>query len=114
MNSMLSSVAERLYWMARYLERAENMACLTNSYTQFILDVPKGTQPGWDSLIRIIEGEGEFAARYNEYSERNVVRFLIGDSANLASIGLHETVEGYKRDSAAMLSANILTRLMAP
>jgi uncharacterized alpha-E superfamily protein len=86
MNSMLSSVAERLYWMARYLERAENMACLTNAYAQFILDVPKGTQPGWDSLIRIIEGEEEFAARYNEYSERNVLKFLIADLDNPGSI----------------------------
>lgn len=86
MNSMLSSVAERLYWMARYLERAENMACLTNAYTQFILDVPKGTQPGWDSLIRIIEGEEEFAARYSEYSERNVLKFLIADLDNPGSI----------------------------
>ncbi len=86
MNSMLSSVAERLYWMARYLERAEDMACLTNAYTQFILDVPSGTQPGWDSLIRIIEGEEAFAGRYNEYSERNVLKFLIVDLENTGSI----------------------------
>ncbi len=86
MNSMLSSVAERLYWMARYLERAENMACLTNAYTQFILDVPRGTQPGWDSLIRTIEGEESFAARYSESSERNVLKFLIADPDNTGSI----------------------------
>ena len=39
--SMLSSVAERLYWMARYLERAEGMAFLCNAYSHFILDTPK-------------------------------------------------------------------------
>jgi uncharacterized alpha-E superfamily protein len=86
MSSMLSSVAERLYWMARYLERAESMACLTNAYTQFILDVPRGTQPGWDSLIRIIEGEAAFSARYTEYTERNVLKFLIADIENAGSI----------------------------
>ncbi len=84
--SMLSSVAERLYWMARYLERAEDMACLTNAYTQFILDVPLGTQPGWDSLIRIIEGEQAFSGRYRAYSERNVLKFLIADADNPGSI----------------------------
>ena len=30
---VLSRVAERLYWMSRYLERAENTARLTQAYT---------------------------------------------------------------------------------
>jgi len=39
---MLSRVAESLYWMARYLERAENTARLINTTTDVLLDFPRG------------------------------------------------------------------------
>ena len=35
---MLSRAADNLYWMARYLERAENMARLVDTTAQFLLD----------------------------------------------------------------------------
>ena len=37
---MLSRVAERIYWMARYLERAENTARIVNVNTNLLLDLP--------------------------------------------------------------------------
>ncbi|MEQ9530296.1 MAG: alpha-E domain-containing protein [Haliea sp.] len=40
--TMLSSVAERLYWMARYLERAEDTARLVAAYNHLIMDIPPG------------------------------------------------------------------------
>lgn len=84
--SMLSSVAERLYWMARYLQRAEETACLTNAYSHFVLDIPKGLEPGWASLIRIIDGQQAFDAHYNVHNERNVIKFLLSDLDNQGSI----------------------------
>lgn len=84
--SMLSSVADRLYWMSRYLERAEDTARLTNAYTQFILDIPKGSEPGWESLVDIIDGQEIFEQRYKNYNERNVMKFLIADIDNTGSI----------------------------
>ncbi|MEQ9208563.1 MAG: alpha-E domain-containing protein [Pseudomonadales bacterium] len=83
---MLSSVAERLYWMARYLERVEDTARLTYAYTQFILDTPRGSEPGWRSLIDIIDGHVNFERRYKNYNERNVCKFLIADMDNMSSI----------------------------
>ncbi|MEC7582196.1 MAG: alpha-E domain-containing protein, partial [Pseudomonadota bacterium] len=38
---MLSRVAERVYWQARYLERAENMARLLHVFSALQLDLPK-------------------------------------------------------------------------
>ena len=35
---MLSRVAERVYWMARYLERAENTARMVSVYAKLMLD----------------------------------------------------------------------------
>lgn len=84
--TMLSSVAERLYWMARYLERAEDTARLTNAYSQFILDIPVGSEPGWESLVGVIDGQAQFESRYSNYSERNVMKFMTADLDNLGSI----------------------------
>lgn len=84
--TMLSSVAERLYWNARYLERAESTARLINAYTKFVLDVPEGIEPGWDSLIRIIDGNDAFEKRYQNYTERNVLKFLVADEKNPGSV----------------------------
>ena len=55
---MLSRVAERLYWMARYLERAEDTARLTQSFNHLIMDIPAGSEPGWDILVRILDAIG--------------------------------------------------------
>ena len=48
---MLSRVAERIYWMARYIERAENIARLINVNTLMLLDLPRGVPLGWEALI---------------------------------------------------------------
>ena len=50
---MLSRVAQNLYWLARYLERAENTARLINATTQVLLDLPRNASFGWDVLIRV-------------------------------------------------------------
>ena len=50
---MLARVAETLFWMSRYLERAENMARLINVNANLLLDIPKKTTLGWEPLIDI-------------------------------------------------------------
>ncbi len=84
--TMLSSVAERLYWTARYLERAESTARLVNSYTRFVFDIPVGFEPGWESLIQIVDGEKTFGQRYTKYTERNIVKFLVADADSPGSV----------------------------
>lgn len=83
---MLSRVAENLYWMARYLERAENTARLTNVNANLLLDLPKPVQPGWEPLIEITVGGDLFRQLYQSADERSVVRFLIGETTNPGSI----------------------------
>ncbi|WP_461519649.1 alpha-E domain-containing protein [Porticoccus sp.] len=84
--TMLSSVAERLYWMARYLERAENTARLTSAYTHMILDLPKGAELGWQLLVDIFDADPVFRKHYRAFNEQNVLRFLIADMNNFSSI----------------------------
>lgn len=83
---MLSRVAENLYWMTRYLERADNTARLINSTTQVLLDLPLGAKFGWDILIKITGLDNLFLTYYNTANEANVVNFLIQDKNNPGSI----------------------------
>lgn len=83
---MLSRVADHIYWMARYIERAEDIARLINVNGHLQLDLPRDVRTGWQPLIQITGGEESFAARYEEPDERSVVRFLIGDQNNPGSI----------------------------
>ncbi len=83
---MLSRVAENLYWMARYLERAENTARLITVNANLLLDLPKTVQPGWEPLIEITGSAEIFHANYQNTDERSVVKFLIADTVNPGSI----------------------------
>lgn len=84
--SMLSRVAENVYWMARCIERAENTARLINVNTHLILDLPRSANVGWEPLIEITGSEKLFAGQYDSPDEKNVLRFMIADLANPGSI----------------------------
>jgi uncharacterized alpha-E superfamily protein len=83
---MLSRVATRIYWMGRYLERAENMARLVNVNAHLLLDLPLRVQVGWRPLVEILGSEALFEKTHDEYDERSVVRFLVGDPQYSSSI----------------------------
>ena len=83
---MLSRVANAVYWMGRYLERAENTARIINVNTNLVLDTPKGMSPGWEPLVSITGSQALFAQQYPEPSERDVIRFLLTDACNGVSV----------------------------
>jgi uncharacterized alpha-E superfamily protein len=85
--AMLSRVAEHLYWLARYLERAENTARLVNVNGSLILDLPKHARPGWASLISITGADELFYRLYPAgAAEGHVVKFMLADEENPGSI----------------------------
>jgi uncharacterized alpha-E superfamily protein len=83
---LLSRVAETLYWMARYIERAEDTARMVMVNSELILDLPRHLSPGWEPLLAITGSAQSFYEYYKEATERNIVRFLVGDSRNRGSI----------------------------
>ena len=83
---MLSRVAESIYWMARYIERAENTARLISAATNLMLDLPKGMRQGWAPLIAIAGSDRTYRKRHDDYGERAVLRFMIGARENPDSI----------------------------
>ena len=84
--TMLSRVANRVYWMARYLERAENTARLVNVNTHLLLDLPKKIRLGWEPILDITSLRDYFYELYEEVDERNVIRFMVSDTRNPDSI----------------------------
>lgn len=83
---MLSRVAERIYWLGRYMERCENMARMVNVNSNLLLDLPRGVRVGWGSLIDI-SGTGSYFNRDTEQAdERTVVRFMLVDKENPSSL----------------------------
>jgi len=83
---MLARVAENLYWMARYLERAEDTARLINATTMLLMDMPRGASFGWEDLLKVVGLDEAFHQHYNEASETAVMSFLIQDERNPSSI----------------------------
>ncbi|MCD8520763.1 MAG: alpha-E domain-containing protein [Saccharospirillaceae bacterium] len=83
---MLSKVAERIYWAARYLERVESTARLLSIYDKLLFDLPRQVNLGWYNLIVINSLEQDFNERYSVRDERNVVKFLLGDESNYSSV----------------------------
>lgn len=83
---MLSRVADNLYWLARYLERAENLARLVDVNASLMLDLPRDMAPGWEPLITITGSEKTFGDRVRDTSERSVIRFLVADAENPGSM----------------------------
>ncbi len=83
---MLSRVADSIYWMSRYIERAENVARFVDVNHHLMLDLPADVPQQWEPLVVTAGGAEEFAARYGEPSQENVIQFLTFDSENPNSI----------------------------
>jgi uncharacterized alpha-E superfamily protein len=83
---MLSRVAESLYWMTRYIERAEDTARLINAVTLMALDMPSEVKFGWGTLLKVAGLDELFFSSHDEANEAAVMRFLIQDEENPSSI----------------------------
>ena len=83
---MLSRVAERIYWTARYLQRVESSARLVNTYTNLLMDLPREVNLTWFNLVILNSGEEAYDARYKVRDERNVVKFTLVDDTNPSSM----------------------------
>ena len=83
---MLSSVAERIYWLARYLERAEDSARLILVRHNSILDLPRAVQPSWGLLLEVLGAKERFDVLPGAATENNIISYVFSERANLTSI----------------------------
>jgi len=83
---ILSSTAERSYWLGRYLERADSTARLVMVNGRLLYDLPRRLPMGWQGLVNIMGTPELFDERYSEPTEKNVSRYLINDVKHSGSL----------------------------
>ena len=83
---MLSRVANSIYWMARNVQRAENIARFIEVTHNFSIDQPENTLDQWEPLVRATGDEEYFAEHYSDFSPDHVCRFLTFDKEYHSSI----------------------------
>jgi len=83
---MLSRVAERVYWLARYLERVENTARLINVHTGLLMDLPSEVEVDWFTLVSLFDADVFYHAEFETINENNVMSFLIADTQHPTSL----------------------------
>lgn len=77
---MLSRVADSIYWLNRYVERAENVARFIDVNLTLMLDSAIGLTEQWKPLVLTTGDLPLFQERYGEPTAENVIQFLSFDS----------------------------------
>ncbi len=57
---LLSRVAGRIYWAARYLERAEDTARLVRVHGELMADLPPQMKTRWEPLVAVVGSDARF------------------------------------------------------
>ncbi len=83
---MLSRVAQSIYWISRYVERAENVARFIDVNLQLMVDAPGGFDQQWLPLVYTTGDQKDFNKRYDSHTAESVIQFLAFDQKNPNSI----------------------------
>ncbi len=85
---MLSRTADSIYWLSRYIERAENTARIIDAASR-LAALPAGyggSTNEWESALLSTGSLTAFEQQYDVASAENVVEFLVFSGANPSSI----------------------------
>jgi len=82
---LLSRVADSLYWMARYIERAENVARFIGVNLHLMLDLPSDEKQ-WQPIVATTGDAHVFRERYGAATQDSVIEFLARDASNPNSV----------------------------
>jgi uncharacterized alpha-E superfamily protein len=85
---MLSRTADSLYWLSRYIERAENLARILG-VAERLATLPSayaGASSEWESAIATAACGPAFFNNYSQATRANVIEFIVASDANTSSI----------------------------
>ncbi|MGL4243115.1 MAG: alpha-E domain-containing protein, partial [Beijerinckiaceae bacterium] len=102
---MLSRTADSLYWLSRYIERAENLARILD-VAQRLATLPSayaGVSSEWESAIATAACSEAFYNSYDKATRQNVVEFIVASDANSSSI--RRCVETARANARAVRTA---------
>lgn len=84
MSSLVARFAANTFWLARYLERAENLARILHINETYARDKPEG--PDWERVLKLYSDTKRFFKTHDEASAQAVLNFYMLDRANPSSI----------------------------
>ena len=107
---MLSSTADNLYWMGRYIERAENTARILDvSYRSSLMPHPgKSNVSDWQAALAILGEPDSFSQRYGKPTAQALITYMVFDPNNASSIFASIRAA---RENARALRATITTEM---
>lgn len=82
--TLLARYAECLFWLARYVERVENLARILDVNETFSRD-SRGDQ-NWRSVVQLFADQERFSRRYDTIDADTVLDFYVRDVTNHTSI----------------------------
>jgi len=85
---MLGSTADSLFWMFRYIERAENTLCLIESGFQLHLISSKNLKNEWDAILKTSSIRQFFAKNNTQLDSLKIINFMFKDEKNSNNIYL--------------------------
>lgn len=83
---MLSRVANSIFWMHRYIERAENYARFMSVNFNLELDLPPSVSQQWEPLLIATADDELFKKYFDKPTRENVIQFMTFDKRNPSSI----------------------------
>ena len=83
---MLSRVANSIYWMNRYIERAENYARFMSVNFNLALDLPPNVTQQWEPLLIATADNFDFYKHFQEPTRENVIEFMTFDKRDRKSV----------------------------
>ena len=102
---MLSRVADSLFWLGRYMERAENYSRFIDVNFNLSIDLPPGITEQWDPLISATGDKAHYISLFGDTVDReNAILFLAFDQRNLNSI---LSTVSHARENARAVRENI-------
>ena len=105
---MLSRVAGSMFWMSRYVERAENIARFIDVNLQLSMDLGDVMREQWGPLIAVTGDEAYFRERYGEPTRESVMDFLTFDENYPNSV---VSCVAQARENARTIRENISTSM---
>lgn len=110
MTSLLARHAEAIFWLARYVERAENIARLLDVEKTFARNSRSGHD--WASILQIYDDEERFRATHDSADAASVIRFYVADADNPTSIvSCLRAARGNARELRPLISTEMWTQI---
>jgi uncharacterized alpha-E superfamily protein len=105
---MLGRTASGIFWLFRYLERAENIARLIETGHRFTLTRGSGRQDEWRSILSALGMDSAYLAGHSGYEAAQVVDYLLRDKTNPGNLrGLIDRARSNARSTRTAITREL-------